>query len=109
MTKADKQYKEIRIKNITGLLRNIGIYGQTKNRKRLPDCYMSLTKKNSAELIAGLFDTDGTVTGTHRIGITQSSEEILLQVQELLQKFGVYGKIYKQSPNIRLDRKDKNP
>lgn len=109
LTKTGKQYKELRIRNITQDLRNIGIYGQTKTAKRLPDCYMSLTKKDSSELLAGLFDTDGTITGTHRIGLTQSSKEILLQVQELLQKFGVYGKIYEQKPRIQENRKDKNP
>ena len=98
----------MRIRNITQDLRNIGIYGQTKTAKRLPDCYMSLTKKDSSELLAGLFDTDGTITGTHRIGLTQSSKEILLQVQELLQKFGVYSKIYEQKPRIQENRKDKN-
>lgn len=114
LTSDNKIYKELRIKNICHKLREVGIYGQTKTNKRLPNNYMSLTKEDSIQLLSGLFDTDGTVTRScnnergWRIGITQSSEEILKQIQELLEKLGIYGAIYKQEPNISENRKDKN-
>lgn len=113
LTKDGKIYRELRIKNITQQLKKLGIYGQTKTAKRLPHNYMSLTKDDSLQLLAGLFDTDGCVTrkgdSLWRIGITQSSREILEQILELLNKFGIYGHIHKQEPRICEGRKDKNP
>ena len=37
LTKDGKLYKELRVKGICQKLRSIGIYGQTKTKKRLPD------------------------------------------------------------------------
>lgn len=109
-TKDGKDYYEKRIRGICPELRKIGIYGQTKTSKRLPVNYMDLTQDAAALLLAGLFDTDGTVAKRDgRITITQSSKEILEQIQQLLWKFGIYSGIYKTEPTIKPGRKDKNP
>lgn len=108
ITKDGKDYKEMRILGICPMLRKIGIYGQTKTNKRLPTNYQSLCKEDSRLLISGLFDTDGCVC-CGKISIVQSSEEILLQIQELLYKFGVHSTIRETKPRIRPGRKDKNP
>lgn len=109
-TKDKKLYEEFRILNIVSNLREIGIYGQTKTDKRLPNNFQSLTKEDTVQLLAGLFDTDGCVQKSKReIVLTQSSKELLKQVQIILYKLGIYSTIRKVEPTIKEGRKDKNP
>ena len=111
-TKQGKLYQEIRVKNICQLLRKVGIYGQTKMSKRLPTNYQTLTEQDTKDLLAGLFDTDGCVylNGENTvISLVQSNKEILEQVQLLLRKFGIISCIVENKPNIKYNRKDKNP
>jgi intein/homing endonuclease len=106
LTKEGKLYRETRIKGITKELRALGIYGQTKDAKRLPDAIFSAPKKDVVELLGGLFDTDGYIaeikrkTGP-RIVLTAAHKEILLQVSDLLLKLGVHCKIRYISPNFK--------
>ena len=112
ITKTGKIYQDIRVKNICPMLREIGIYGQTKEKKRLPYNYQSLTKKDTLLLLAGLYDTDGCITGhgDHaNIVLTQANIDILQQVSILLRKFGIVSTINKNKPSIKEGRKDKNP
>lgn len=93
-TKEGKEYKEIRIKGICKQLRELGIYGQTKDKKRLPLDIHTYDRYTLTELIGGLFDTDGYIridkNGRVRIILTQCQKEILLQVQEVLLHFGIH-------------------
>ena len=93
-TKEGKDYKEIRIKGICKQLRELGIYGQTKDKKRLPLDIHTYDRYTLTELIGGLFDTDGYIRvdkdGRVRIILTQCQKEILLQVQEVLLHFGIH-------------------
>ena len=93
------------------MLRSIGIYGQTKSSKRLPVNWESLDKDSVINMLAGLYDTDGSVfyNNTSSITLTQSNKEILIQVQTLLRKLGILSHIYKINPIIKEGRKDKNP
>lgn len=113
ITKIGKTYKETRIKGITRQLREIGIYGQTKTNKRLPVDFLLLNKEDAANLIGGLFDTDGCVVNDGkrvRAFLTQSSEVMLYQVETLLLKFGVRCNIRKKMPREKLHGiKDVNP
>lgn len=112
ITKKNKIYEEIRVKNICKNLREIGIYGQTKTNKRLPTKYQSLTREDTALLLSGLVDTDGSVCKTGKdwyITITQSTSEILEQIKLLFRKFGIIGTICKYEPKLGRGRKDKNP
>lgn len=59
LTKDGKVYRETRIKGICPKLRELGIYGQTKTAKRLPLNIHHYDAQSLAELIGGLFDTDG--------------------------------------------------
>ena len=112
-TKDGRLYHEMSIKNLVQSLKNIGIAGQSKDKKRLPINYKELTKKDASLLLAGLYDTDGFVSyrkgKSHKVSITQSSKEILEQIAELLEKFGIVGTINKIEPRIAPNRKDKNP
>lgn len=75
VTKDGKIYKETRIKGICPELRKLGIYGQTKATKRLPEHIHQYDAESLSEMIGGLFDTDGYIgvdkTGRPRITLTQ--------------------------------------
>lgn len=105
LTKEGKEYKEIRIKGICGNLRELGIYGQTKEKKRLPLNVHTYDRYTLSELIGGLFDTDGYIRvdkdGRVRIILTQCQKEILLEVQEVLLHFGVHCSIRHIKSNNR--------
>ena len=110
ITKKGNLYKDIRIKGICPELRKIGIYGQTRSNKRLPDNYELLTKNDASLLLAGLYDTDGTISISHQeVSLCQGNKEILEQVAVLMRKFGIFGHIQKYEPRIGAGRKDKNP
>ena len=105
LTKDGKIYKEIRIKGICCKLRELGIYGQTKDKKRLPADINKYSMYSLSEMIGGLFDTDGYVnvskTGLVRLTLTQSHEEILRQVQQILLKFGIHSRVRHIKPTGR--------
>lgn len=108
LTKDNKKYQEVRIRNLCGKLREIGIYGQTKQDKRLPDNYEHLDYINTIELIAGLFDSDGCIYYTEKdmiINITQCNKPILEQIKKVLRKLGVFSNIYEKEPgNNPIDK-----
>lgn len=94
LTKNGKVYKETYIKGICPKLRELGIYGQVKDKKRLPVNIHKYDQESLSELIGGLFDTDGYIAidnaGKPRITLTQNNEAILRQVEEVLLHFGVH-------------------
>jgi len=110
ITKNGNLYKDIRVKGICSELRKIGIYGQVKCNKRLPDNYQKLTKEDSCLMLAGLYDTDGTIVVKNQaIELTQSNREILEQISVIFRKLGIFGHITKYNPRLGIGRKDKNP
>ena len=94
ITKDGKVYKETRIKGICPRLRELGIYGQTKSNKRLPEHIHQYDAESLSELIGGIFDTDGYISidksGRPRITLTQCQRELLDQIAEVLIHFGVH-------------------
>lgn len=112
VTKKGNIYEDIRVKGICSYLKEIGIYGQVKQAKRLPSNYQTLTRNATIDLLSGLYDTDGIFysKGTKSyIGLTQCNIEILKEVQILWRKFGVICSIRKTNPRLNPNRKDKNP
>ena len=112
IAKEGRHYQDIRVKGICPLLRKIGIFAQTKTAKRLPSKYQTLTEEDTKLLLAGLYDTDGCITGIGNsacIELTQANREILEQTALLLRKFGITSSITKNKPSIKEGRKDKNP
>ena len=94
LTNDNRFYQELRIKGITKNLRELGIYGQTKNAKRLPKNFHSYDKFSMSEVIGGFFDTDGHVSHngkrTGSICLSSCVFELLDEVRLALQKFGVH-------------------
>lgn len=112
ITKKLKIYEDIRIKDICSKLKEIGIYGQTKLKKRLPLNYQKLDEQNIKELLSGLYDTDGCYYFKDKnssITITQSNKSILEEIQILWRKFGVICSIKETKPTLNSNRLDKNP
>lgn len=93
-TKDGKLYRETRIKGICPKLRQLGIYGQTKQAKRLPIDVHKYDAESLSELIGGIFDTDGYIAidkkGRPHITLTQNNKEILKEVSDVLLHFGVH-------------------
>lgn len=106
LTKDGKLYRETRIKGICPKLRELGIYGQTKKAKRLPINIQQYDAESLAELIGGIYDTDGYVTitkhGCPRITLVQCQKEILEEIQSVLIHFGVHGRIQRIKCNNRV-------
>lgn len=104
LTKDGKILKKIRVRKAKYDINKLGISGQTKANKRLPEIINTCDKNSITELLGGLYDTDGCVSTTYNkkrnkystiINLTQSSKELLEQVLYLLQKLGIRGYIYR--------------
>ena len=101
VTKDGKNYEENRIKGICKELRNIGIYGQTKDKKTLPLNIHNYSYNTITELIGGFFDTDGYISNNGSITLSAAYKNILLEVQLLLQKLGIHANINFKKPNLK--------
>ena len=97
-------YKK-RILGLRNKLRLIGIYGQTKENKRLPNNIHSYTKKDVSELLGGYFDADGCCYFKNKSGgfikLSSVSIHLLKDTQLILQKFGVHANINYCKPNFK--------
>lgn len=110
-TKDGNIYREIRIKQITQYLRSIGIYGQTKQAKRLPKNIHYYDKQSLAKLLGGLFDTDGCVSFKYNkkghingyVNFTTAVKELAEEVKTQLLKFGIHAgiEVINAKPRIR--------
>lgn len=104
----ERYSKEFRIYTCYGinpLLRELGIYGQTKKDKRLPINIHQWDKESCAALISGLFDTDGFVSYDNKqhaeVSFAQSNIELIKELKNLLLKFGVHGTIARHAPKTK--------
>ena len=103
-TKDGRTCEQLLVKKAKHDINKVGINGQTKDQKRLPDNIFNCDKHTICELLAGLYDTDGCISTTYNkkrkkystiINLTQLSLTLLQQVLLLLQKLGIHGYIYK--------------
>lgn len=117
-TKDGKHLICLGINKIRDELRNLGIYGQSKNNKRLPKDIFLASKQDVSDLIGGLFDTDGSVNiykktkgnrlPTTTLNLSSSSLELLKEVQLLLMKIGVYSNILFHNPSKNENKRIKD-
>lgn len=94
-TKCDQDFKETYISKFIPILKEAGIYGQVKDKKTLPKDIHSYSKHSICELIAGLFDSDGTIN-QDKISITFAHLSLIEELVLLLQKLGIHGNIRKR-------------
>ncbi|CAM3496393.1 replicative DNA helicase [Occultella aeris] len=69
---------------VHGLLRAIGVLGN----KHIPTDYLRSSESQRRELLAGLLDTDGTVSPTGAVQFTVVSERLATDVRELVHSLG---------------------
>ena len=92
--KYSKEVRTYRIINGMELMRSLGLVYQTHENKTLPKDIFKYTKNSICKLIAGLFDTDGSVSvntdkSQYSITLYQSNKSLLEEVQAQLYKLGI--------------------
>lgn len=94
-------YKYIGLKNFQPNLRLLGLQGQTKQDKRLPDNIWEYNCSSICELLGGYFDADGSINynskkNSYKITLTSTVKELLDEVEIQLYKLGIRCKIFKR-------------
>jgi len=83
-------------------VRALGVSSGRAAHKRVPDAIFEAPHEALTGFLQGLFDADGCVVsvknGTRYVGLGSKSEELLLDVQELLASLGIGARIYKMRP-----------
>ena len=115
ITKLNREYKEARFRGINPKLRELGIFTQTGKNKDLPIDIHLYREQDVVQLIAGLFDTDGTVfvngskekRGGDKVSIASVSEKQVDSLKLLLMRLGIHSNKYFNKLDTR-DRKIKS-
>ena len=100
-SRADKYQTEIRTYRIIDgmtLMREAGLVYQSGKEKTLPINLGQYNKNSVCNLIAGLYDTDGSISinkekNSWSITLYQSNKSLLDQVREQLHKLGIFASI----------------
>lgn len=109
-TRYNSEFRAYQFKGLQNVLREHGLFGQTKQNKRLPKDLHLWDKESCAQLLAGLIDTDGCVSyraKDSRILFYQSNKELLEEVKRLLLKFGVHSYIGHFDCKVKMINKRK--
>ncbi|QOR72907.1 replicative DNA helicase [Ruania alkalisoli] len=69
---------------VVGLLRGLDVL----NNKHIPAVYLRASESQRRDLLAGLLDTDGTVSPTGAVQFTVTNERLALDVRELVHSLG---------------------
>jgi ribonucleotide reductase alpha subunit len=85
--------------NIVRFMRAVGVSNGRSSTKVVPESMFEAPEEAVLAFLQGLFDADGCVVddeakGTRYVGLGSRSEELLLDVQELLASFGIASRIY---------------
>ena len=80
-------------------LRGLGVSGDRAPSKRVPEAIFEAPEEAVIAFLQGLFDADGCVVHrtsneTRYVGLGSRSEELLIEVQELLSSLGIASRIY---------------
>lgn len=127
-TRSDKYSTEVRTYRIIDgmdLMRQVGLVYQSGENKTLPKNIGQYTKDSICQLLAGLYDTDGSISvnedkNNWSITLYQSNKNLLQEVKEQLHKLGIFtsisarkaakyqlgGKIINSNQSYRLEVED---
>ena len=102
ITKDNNTYYRVGILNIRNVLREFGMFGQTKGEKQLPDRIHLFSKESIQEFLGGYFNADGNVSyskskNTVRVSLTSKYLHLLEDVKFLLHKLNIDSSIYKEN------------
>jgi ribonucleotide reductase alpha subunit len=94
-------------------VRALGVSSERAAAKHVPGAVFEAPEEAVLGFLRGLFDADGCVVsldnGTRYVGLASRSEELLLDVHELLSSFGIASRIYQtgtKETSFRYTRKD---
>lgn len=73
----------VRLTGLTTRLRELGVLRD----KHIPEAYALASEQQRRELLTGIMDTDGTVSG-HQLAVTMVREDLMRQVLELVRSLG---------------------
>ena len=99
-------FENIGLKGYHTILKEHGMYGQVKQKKRLPLDIDQFDEHSICELLGGYYDADGNVSynlkkNSTRIVLTSICFELLDQVKYLLIKLGITSHITKEKRGIK--------
>lgn len=100
-SRSDKYNTEIRTYRIIDgmdLMKQVGLVYQRGKDKTLPENIGQYTKDSICQLLAGLYDTDGSISVNENknnwsITLYQSNKNLLQEVKEQLHKLGIFASI----------------
>ena len=75
-------------------MKNLGLYGLKGEEKFVPPCYQYGSIETRRELLAGLLDTDGYLSG-HRFDIVSKSKKLADSIVFIARSLGLYSKVSK--------------
>lgn len=103
LTKGSKKYKEYVENTFRRKLKTLNLL----NNKHIPDRYMYATVNDRYELLAGLLDSDGTVSAEldGNCEFTQTKENLVMQVKQLMDSLGIPNTLTKKQ-NVKYIKKD---
>lgn len=93
--KYPNEFREYVIEDGAKLLSKLGIYGQVSMQKTLPELLYIYNKESICALLAGLWDSDGSVSfnSKHQVAsimFCQISKSLILTIKEQLLKLGIH-------------------
>jgi hypothetical protein len=100
--RTDGRVFTVRVAGLTTELRLAGLRGD----KHIPDVYMAAPIAERAELLAGLLDSDGTVSN-HQVSVTMIRESLMVEVLSLVRSLGYRATI--REFRARLNGADAGP
>lgn len=103
--KYSTEYRTYRIINGMELMKDLGIAYQSGTNKTLPKNLGKYDKDSICKMIAGLYDTDGSISVNEekeqwKITFYQSNLDLLEHLKLLLQKLGIFSTIYTRKTSI---------
>lgn len=101
------EFRTYRIIDGIKLMKELGLAYQTYDKKTLPKDLHKFNKNSICEILAGFFDSDGSVNSN--IVLYQTHLKILEQVRMQLQKLGIFSTISKRkASNPSINGKTRN-
>jgi hypothetical protein len=99
-------FRNLTLPEVRFVIKEAGIFGQTKLQKRLPKNIHKYDEKSVTEILGGYFDADGNVyynikKNSIRVVLTSICEELLVEVKYQLLKLGIGSSITKEKRNIK--------
>ena len=86
------------VKGVCSILKDLKLAGSRSWNKSIPEIYKYASIEQRFELVQGLLDTDGTVSTEKSISFSSSSEQLALDVQEIIRSLGGIAKISSKVP-----------